>query len=445
MLDRTGRLLYGTRKTTSPSIPPTNLARSKPSMGELRSVLTLFLATFFPLSECLLSEIPRHLLSAQRDTSCDEHQPMFFGGQKRTNDLLESYLPAVDNVVPRKGKERKKRSQKKRIRTPKTITTCTRDNKFVVDLATQLCYARNGHACTRQLLPISKLRDLRTKLLPIVKAKELEAWRQKVEVAADTRQNSTASLRQAQQLAASCATISDCQNQLRRLLHVDGNVQVPFLQFFNTWRQLPLLLPDFIEPILAPTARQLLDLPPHIPLRLYQDAVFWKRSGDGMTPWHSDAPMAPFDTRHLITAWIPLHHNNESLLSGLSFCSQSHIDMAWAYWREQSNTGADLSARYPPDAIVDYGPLRWGDVTWHSGWTLHCAAPGAVEERLALAVTFCAANAPIRPDAATTGDREDATSYREWIDDVIAAGGVSDDKKGMGNEIWEHPLVPIVG
>ena len=61
-------------------------------------------------------------------------------------------------------------------------------------------------------------------------------------------------------------------------------------------------------------------------VRLYQDALFVKRSGDGPTRWHSDLNMAPFDTNDFVTCWIPLQKvpSQSDGGSGLSFASGSH-------------------------------------------------------------------------------------------------------------------------
>ena len=61
-------------------------------------------------------------------------------------------------------------------------------------------------------------------------------------------------------------------------------------------------------------------------VRLYQDALFVKRSGDGPTRWHSDLNMAPFDTNDFVTCWIPLQKvpGQAEGGSGLSFASGSH-------------------------------------------------------------------------------------------------------------------------
>lgn len=295
------------------------------------------------------------------------------------------------------------------------------------DLRTQLNYARNGHAVVRQLLAPDIFPRLRSLLLRHGQRQELAAWRQKVLVAADHDPD------QAKRMAASCQTIGDCQKQLRRLLGVD-RVDLPFLQYFNTWRTHPRVFA--VAAALAESAAILLDVPA---VRLYQDAVFWKRSEDGPTPWHTDARMAPFDTSNMITFWIPLQPVKQS---GLVFCSKSHSDFALPFWSDVAEANSadspwsNLEERYCSLPCVDYMPMELGDVTVHSGWTLHCAGAGGDEDRLALAITFVDARAPIRRDAVAgscKGDREDIWSFHDWVCQVPHA-----------TADWHHPLAPIV-
>ena len=69
-------------------------------------------------------------------------------------------------------------------------------------------------------------------------------------------------------------------------------------------------------------------------IRLYQDSLFVKRVGDGWTPWHVDARMAPFDTPNMITFWVPLQSvpTPKKGGTGLRFVDGSHSDFALPYW-----------------------------------------------------------------------------------------------------------------
>lgn len=307
------------------------------------------------------------------------------------------------------------------------------------DLAAQLDYARNGHAVIRNVLDPTVIQSLRSDLWKHGKKKELEAWRQKVEVAANSPK-----------LAASCQSVQDCRKELTRLGVPDD--YLPFLQYFNNWTYLPTVYNHAILK-LAETAAILMDVES---VRIYQDSLFWKRPGDGPTPWHTDARMAPFDTSNIVTLWIPLQPVPKGG-TGLVFCSKSHSDFSLPYWNppEKANDNPAspwnaLEERYHRNDmddddghLVDYMPLQTGDVTAHAGWTLHCADgnmlankdTGHVQDRLALAITYVDARAVVREDALTSssGDNEDVWSYRDWVSDVPAR-----------TSCFVHKRVPIV-
>jgi len=311
----------------------------------------------------------------------------------------------------------------------------------LISLQTQLSYARNGHAVLRRWVKPDKLVPIRHALLKYGHENEIKAWRQKVEVAAGPK------------LAADCNTLKECEDALQELGIASDSL--PFLQYFNTWRSISCVYDMALE--LAETAAILLDVPS---VRLYQDSFFWKRAHDGPTPWHTDARMAPFDTSHLVTLWVPLHDIQASQHGGsaLHFVSKSHADFALPFWNPYSSEGGDTSSkwehleeRYQHNNIVHYMPLTMGDVTAHSGWTLHCADRQrehqhvSVEgdenhqnsrDRLALAISYVDARAPIRESVLRNddhGDDEDQWSFRDWVNDVP-----------RGKEFGGHPLVPIV-
>ena len=130
----------------------------------------------------------------------------------------------------------------------------------------------------------------------------LPSRKQKVEVQlADSpdeyyRQNS-------QSIANSLKDVDACQDMLESFGMADGDL--PFLQFFNTWRakdsNTPTVRQLCLSPYLAQAASIFMDSKT---VKLYQDSLFHKRAGDGWTPWHSDCRMAPFDTSKMITFWI---------------------------------------------------------------------------------------------------------------------------------------------
>ena len=238
---------------------------------------------------------------------------------------------------------------------------------------------------------------------------------------------------------------------------------LPFLQNFNTWRAAPTtddhLLPTVtklcLSPYLAQTASILLNSPT---VRLYQDSLFHKRPGDGWTPWHSDARMAPFDTSKMITFWIPLQ--NVPALdqggTGLLFVDGSHSDFALPYWNGAEGKEYErLEERYGSEGDEDGGvsnhmPLAVGDITVHNGWTLHCAEAAEFlevgKDRYAFAITYVDGRAEVREDVlsndsnddsignghAVKGDKEDVWSFRSWLKDV------------KPRSQFRHPLVPIV-
>jgi ectoine hydroxylase-related dioxygenase (phytanoyl-CoA dioxygenase family) len=312
---------------------------------------------------------------------------------------------------------------------PKTKTLAARKPESTKtphpSLRAQLEYSRDGHTVLRDYIDPSRLDVLKEQLSCLGKKEELKAWRQKVEVAAGTGAS----------VLDTCWTIHDCRRALDRL-GVPSS-KLPFLQYFNTWRSLPGVY-DLVQN-LAETAATLLDVPS---VRLYQDSFFWKRSVDGPTPWHVDARMAPFDTSHMLTMWIPLHKIDRDG-SALHFVSKSHSDFALAFWNpyekdSSSDNGSawnQLEQRYQHNQIQHYMPLAKGDLTVHSGWTLHSSADGHDSDRLALAISYVDARAPIRAlvlSESDHGDDEDRWSYADWVKDVPA-----------GKE-FDHPLVPVV-
>lgn len=198
----------------------------------------------------------------------------------------------------------------------------------LIPLQTQLDYSRNGHTVLRSFIPQQSIQQLKAEIVPYANSQALAAWKQKVEVQlADSpdeyyRQNS-------QSIASSLEDVDACQDMLESLGMANGDL--PFLQFFNTWRakdsNTPTVRQLCLSPYLAQAASILMDSKT---VKLYQDSLFHKRAGDGWTPWHSDSRMAPFDTSKMITFWIPLQKvpTPENGGTGLLFVNYSHSDVS---------------------------------------------------------------------------------------------------------------------
>lgn len=223
------------------------------------------------------------------------------------------------------------------------------------------------------------------------------------------------------------------------------SVDIPFLQHFNTWQNLPSVKKLVCGEALIASAKELMNVQN---VKLYQDSLFHKRAEDGPTPWHSDARMAPFDTSKMITFWIPLDYipSSDEGGTGLMFVNSSHSDFALPFWNQQGLEGGQVGGEYErldvryggDDGIQDYMPMEVGDVSVHSGWTLHSAAGGVgtmeVDNRYALAVTYVDDMAEIREDVigSDVGHYEDRRSYEGWLKDV------------QPRCYFEHPLVPTL-
>lgn len=197
-----------------------------------------------------------------------------------------------------------------------------------ISLQQQLDYARNGHTVLPSFIPHETIQQLKSEVIPYTNSHRLAAWKQKVEVQLASssddyyRENS-------QSIADSLDNIESCQDMLESL--GIERVDLPFLQYFNTWRatdsNTPTVRELCLSPYLAQAASILMDSPT---VRLYQDSLFHKRTGDGWTPWHSDARMSPFDTSRMITFWIPLQNvpTPESGGTGLHYVNNSHSDVS---------------------------------------------------------------------------------------------------------------------
>lgn len=131
---------------------------------------------------------------------------------------------AIKRKKARRGKSSKTTSLSQSHATKPNSSTKAKD--LEPNLRTQLDFARDGHCVLRQAFSKQRVVQLKEQLMKYAHNCELIAWQQKVEVAS-----------QSSARAQACRSVAQCQQAL-----VEFGVSpddVPFLQYFNTWRELP--------------------------------------------------------------------------------------------------------------------------------------------------------------------------------------------------------------
>ncbi|WP_406047750.1 phytanoyl-CoA dioxygenase family protein [Kribbella sp. NBC_00889] len=170
-----------------------------------------------------------------------------------------------------------------------------------------------------------------------------------------------------------------------------------FLQVENLWRHSDAVREFVFSRRLAGIAAQLLGVPS---VRLYHDQALYKEAGGGFTPWHVDQHYWPLSTDRTVTAWIPLQ-DTPTELGPLTFAAGSHRS---GYGREleiSDESEAKLDTFVTESGFrVDDSPYAIGDVSFHSGWTIH-RAPGnsSTTPRRVITVIYMDAAIEIAPPA----------------------------------------------
>jgi ectoine hydroxylase-related dioxygenase (phytanoyl-CoA dioxygenase family) len=145
-----------------------------------------------------------------------------------------------------------------------------------------------------------------------------------------------------------------------------------FLQIENLWRHSPAVEGFVRSARLARIAAELLQVRG---VRLYHDQALYKEAGGGITPWHVDQYYWPLSTDRTVTVWVPLQ-DPPAEMGPLTFAAGSHRsshgrELFISDESEQALEEYVTRAGYP----VDDSPYALGDVSFHTGWTVHRASP----------------------------------------------------------------------
>ncbi|SDZ40425.1 phytanoyl-CoA dioxygenase family protein [Bacillus sp. 166amftsu] len=139
-----------------------------------------------------------------------------------------------------------------------------------------------------------------------------------------------------------------------------------FLFDINLWERNDEIKKFIFNKYLAKIAAELMGV---TKVRILNDAAYFKKPHNLETKWHYDLDFYPLNTSKLITAWIPLISLPRDMGS-MKFISKS-----------QKMTYSDKSIKKIMKQVIiegleekNYGAMNIGDVTFHSGLTLHSAA-----------------------------------------------------------------------
>jgi len=176
----------------------------------------------------------------------------------------------------------------------------------------------------------------------------------------------------------------------------------PFVRVHNLWQRDEQARRFVMSSKFAKVAADLLGVPS---VRLFQDSIFIKQPGDGISPWHRDQDVVPLDTDKFVTFWIPL--NNATANSGtLFFASGSHFGTGMM-------EDEDVWSMYDVARPVD---LSMGDATAHLGWTLHAAGPNQTQKpREAIQLIYFADGSKLTSDP-TLEYGDDMLTLMRWAE-----------------------------
>ncbi|HEY9668369.1 MAG TPA: phytanoyl-CoA dioxygenase family protein [Coleofasciculaceae cyanobacterium] len=110
-------------------------------------------------------------------------------------------------------------------------------------------------------------------------------------------------------------------------------------------------------------------------VRLFRDQTYFKKPGGTSTPWHQDGYFMPLDTDKIITMWLPLVDVTPEM-GPMDFVDGSHRGAKYMGTSMPDETSIEAFTKSLVERgyhFTNYGNFAAGDVTFHSGWTLHSA------------------------------------------------------------------------
>ena len=176
-----------------------------------------------------------------------------------------------------------------------------------------------------------------------------------------------------------------------------------FIQIVNLGLREKVIRQLTHSPVLGKVAAELLGVDG---VRIFIEDLFFKEPQKGHTPWHQDSTCLAMVPSHMITAWVPLIPITNN--GRLRFIAGSHRFDIFGPEDISEETddffGALIEREELP--IVELPEMRPGDVSFHSGRTIHGALPNHSQHiRQAFAIHYFADGARIQYEPNSTGER----------------------------------------
>jgi ectoine hydroxylase-related dioxygenase (phytanoyl-CoA dioxygenase family) len=155
-----------------------------------------------------------------------------------------------------------------------------------------------------------------------------------------------------------------------------GTYAKAFIQVGNLWTKSDVVKRFSFSKRLARIATELMGVQG---VRMWHDQALYKEPSGGFTPWHVDQQYWPMGSEKCVTAWVPLQAVPIEMGPLCFACASHKADIARGMAISDDSEVAIQEAVEREKLKQDYGSFDLGEVSFHSGWTLHRAGPNTTD------------------------------------------------------------------